>query len=502
MAEEKIEEQKVDAPVPDPTKPPVPEPTEEELRAAIDEFKSTFYSGEDLRTRQGKSRKEAARKAADEAVIPASPDPIVPPVEPEPVVAIEPPAEPLPVVPDPYKKVVVPPRPDFTVDDTEEKLAARVAERLKQTAQPPVEVPLAVREQKLVEVLKVMEEIDPSYKNLDKRYLAHRKAEAAYITRWETENPGSNFDEEDTEHDDFYKKSKVDYDPTDFAMAVDELAKKKSTEINEALIDKKLKERDQKLFANEARQRITSVVNDSITEFIEKAVPEFSKIINVDGRVTINQDTEKKMAEKDPVALSILHEESEQMAIVVRELEEMCRLGDAYTPDQNRTVRLANKGVRFSPFREMLDSVNNLETEMLKLPPEQTVRNGKRLLSIQEFTTYQEQAANSPAMQQRLSRDYYCLNGEDYRTGIVAQSVATAKSRIAKLRSSNGKPTTPTPQPEPKATTQEPPIAGVPTARRSGSTVVASSDTVNTRSEPVSSEEDVLKIILASRVSK
>lgn len=474
-----------------PVQDPVPQPTAEELDAQIAEFKSTFYGGDDLRTRQIRSKKK-------EPVVEPPPDPEPPPPEPpKPPVTQEAP----PVQPEPKKPVVVPPPPtEPEDDDSEEKLAARVAERLKPVL-PAVTPTLTNRELKMIEVFKEMAELDPEYKDLDKRFIAQKKREEDYIAKWEQENPGQRFDDQDTEHDEFYKKTAVDYDNADFAIAVDSLAVKKSQELSERLIEKKLRERDLQNRAQTERQAIHGVVNEAIHDLIERAVPEFKDIITVNGKRVLDKDTDAKMDELDPVARTILQEECEQMSAVVRELEEATRLGEAYKADPAKTIRLTNKGVRFAPFAEMLDAVNNLETEMLKLPPEQTARDGKRLISVQDFADYQRKIANDPKRQAQFSRDYYCLGADDFRAGIVAQAVATAKSRIERHKMLATKKQGPAPQVGQKPN-EPPPPPPAPPLRRNGSTVIPSSDTVNTRKTVNEDEEDPVKLLQAVRLSR
>lgn len=126
------------------------------------------------------------------------------------------------------KRAKAAPAPPAQVDP--EAIAAAVAkgvtqanEASKQAAKPKPEDNLSDRDKATVEVLRKMEEMNPEYKGISKRYVDSVKVMDKYEDDWSERNPGAEFNIKDEEHKAFLDKHDVDWEPEDFDGARVEL---------------------------------------------------------------------------------------------------------------------------------------------------------------------------------------------------------------------------------------------------------------------------------------
>lgn len=396
------------------------------------------------------------------------------------------------------KTVEVPPLP-AKPEISEEAIAKRVTEAVT-AATKPQEPTLTAVEQKQLAAFEQMAKADKRYAELPTAVKAYWKKESEYQAKWEKDNPGEEFNPDADDHIAFYKKHTPSYDESDFESARETVIEERI----KAEVTRESKERETKTESRQALQRheaeLPKITDSGVAEFASLAHDEFGTLIGEGKRITPEMET--KMEEADPLAKQILVEEGEPLSIMLAEHSKLTQFLDAYPPNYNAAVRLQNSDRVIYPHAELVSFMMELEQKLVARPPDETMRDGKRLVSNAQFTTEVNTINGDRSLSdgerkrrlQALGASYYALNDEDFRAGLIGAAAAKAKKRIAQGQkiieaklAKNGKP-------EGKAveTSKDTKPAEVkPDATKTKSPSVASaSDNVDTRkSNAVGTEE-------------
>lgn len=162
-----------------------PEKKEDKVVASTDDTKSEDEKKE-------KDKLEAEKKASEKA----KEEPPKPEVK-------KPTEKPAPVI-DPSK----------LADDVAERLAAKADKKAPEVKVDP-DADLTAADKNALRVAKFMAEQSPDMKGREGEYRAFLKAEKEYVSKWQKENPGKDFDGDDEDHEEFYSMSTPEWSSGD-----------------------------------------------------------------------------------------------------------------------------------------------------------------------------------------------------------------------------------------------------------------------------------------------
>lgn len=347
----------------------------------------------------------------------------------------------------PEKKTPPTPRADVPPPIDETEVPAKASE--------PVEfetkLPLRSADKRKLQVLKQMEEDNTAPKGTAEKTLRFWEKEAEYQERWEAAHPGEAFDENADEHKVFYERNEVTYDTDEYENSRDNLVKKETLKETEGKQSKEQKKSQRVQEFRDAQKKINEDSQDAVMDMIESAAPELAELMgNGDGRSLTKEVTEKMIA-KDPVVTEILQETAEALAVLTIELHRLTQFDDVYPIDPTKSLPLNVSGRRIHPHAELVSFMHGLEAEMLKMPPDQTMRGKQRLVANTAFekefnrivgNTDLDGAAKKEAVA-KLNANYYTLTEEDFRRGLIAQYADSAKREIEKFTKRAGHRTPP-----------------------------------------------------------
>lgn len=483
-----------------------PAPTAEQLEAQRLEFQKSFFDN---------PRRRTPAPAPAAIAIPAE----APVEEPKPATDTPPPKPPAkptttdaPAAED-RKPVVVPkpktgedaPKPEDDDGDSEQaRIDAAVAKRMaasgfeapsgQSAAQPPPKVSSA--DQHTLEVAAMMERLEPGkYDGLQQKIADYWNLADARRRQWMRDNPGVAWNPDDDEHKEWTesnepKFSKREYDHAERAVteerierravarAREEVMREMEPQLREARVEKEL---------NRARPHIERKVNEA-TALVLSAVPDFEKAMDDgNGNYVLSAANEKAMQDVNPVLYAVADDEASRVLTVVTELTKMDRLGPSYFIDQNKSVQLPN-GESIRPHAIIVDTLNELEQNVMAQPKKDQEFNGKSFITISEradkLAAIQNSNLSNEAKQARidaLRAAHWSIGAKEIEQRVIARSrnkltaISKKMPAAAVKPSSNGSSKsngTHNGQPAPKPASA--------TAPSSGSDTVTSSDNVDT----------------------
>lgn len=157
-------------------------------------------------------------------------------------------------------------------------------------------------EQRRLRVLAKMEELNPSYKGLAEKYKSNKKKLADYAKKWESENPGEEFDDsEDGPHADFLAEleKEVDYDDDDYTEALADLRADEKMEKANAPVLEKLSQFERKEKIRESAPKIVAARDAAGNEFWKSLGEEFADVVGEDGNINAEALNAIKEADGD-----------------------------------------------------------------------------------------------------------------------------------------------------------------------------------------------------------
>lgn len=359
---------------------------------------------------------------------------------------------------------------------------------------PASDVDLTPKDKKTIEVIRFMEENNRAPKGSAEKTIQFWGKENDYIAQWQEKNPDKEYDENDSEHSQFYSKNEPAIDPDDFDQAKEDriiaLAESKAEAKFKAARDPEIEKISFERQLEKLEPEIEKRANAATVALIEKASPDLAKVLGEDGKRSMAKDTFEKLAEEDPGAAEILQDESERLQLLLTEYELLAAFPTRYKPDVGHVMTLSS-GVDVLPHRQLIKIINTFEADLAALPKEETERGGKAFLPQPELIERERRIHDDKSLsddrRKAAIRDlhgrYWSLTNDDIRSALVAEHVESAEKRIAKMttifdrKSSKGKPasgkTTQSDSAPPHKTAQELPSRGAPPS------VSSSSDKVN-----------------------
>ena len=288
------------------------------------------------------------------------------------------PFKPKPAAPKP-KAVQPPPPPALTAAD----IAAAAAEGVVRGMAKPVtekeaEKPTALKDtdQRKVAVLKKMEELygeaNPKYKGISERYSESIVALQEYAKKWEAEHPGKTFDEEDVEHEEFFKTHDVDWADEDFDDA-------RIAEAADRIVDQRLKPTQKELEAlqrenrlNKSQAEIKLAQDDAARTFWSKFGEGYGDIVDANGNV--NSVKLEELAKSDPERLRVMVNAARAIDVEAAEIHKLY-------------AGLVENDVKGNPAHRNINAfVASMEQALMKRPiQERTNEEGKDFLPAVKY---------------------------------------------------------------------------------------------------------------------
>lgn len=283
------------------------------------------------------------------------------------------------------------PQPAFD----EEKLGAAIADGIAKATkreEPEKKEPESnesPEDQRRIKVLKQMEENNPrQYKGLAERYNANLRKLREYAKKWEKDNPGETFDEDDEAHKEFREQleKEVEYDDDDYfeAMAdlkVAERLKKVQPDDRAEKLEKRLSEFERKEKLREETPKIATVQAQAGNEFWRKLGDDFKDVVTEQGQ--INPEALKSIQEKDEDEYAIVvraAQESEYLAAETYKLDNGLVAFNPNDPAHNFLSQFAiaaEKRMSEQPAEKQRDADGRkfvTKAEYNKLPPEKQAK--------------------------------------------------------------------------------------------------------------------------------
>lgn len=143
------------------------------------------------------------------------------------------------------------------------------------------------------EVAKAMAESNQKYKDAPRVVLDHVKKSEAYASRWETANPGKQFDPDDDEHNEFFDSLEKPWSDYEFRQAENELAFKPAIEKATRQSETKIKALEQ----DNARLELNPIVERTLIS----AATHMARELQVIDHPKLSKGDFAGFAEDDPI---------------------------------------------------------------------------------------------------------------------------------------------------------------------------------------------------------
>lgn len=238
-------------------------------------------------------------------------------------------------------------------------------QKAPEPAQPKAQEPqLSKGDARLLEQLKKLEEIEPSYKDVSQKFLDFKAKEAAYEAEWLKAHPDEDFDPDAQEHQKFYERNEPSIDEDDLELAkeaiITERAEKKARE--------KVEREMEPLKAEQRHKEVVEKLTPKLNKTFEKVAREAAAQINPE----LGELKElSKVAEKDPLAAEILSGVANHWLPVIQAAE-FAYAGAKFDPE--------------SPDGQRLGAVvTEIEQGLLSLPKEDRSRSGKQFATLADY---------------------------------------------------------------------------------------------------------------------
>lgn len=282
---------------------------------------------------------------------------------------------------------------------------ASAAAAAKDDKKPDPTEDLSEADKRNLEVLSYMAKSDEKYKGLDRQFIKFAKESASYQAEWEKENPGKEFNPEDSDHDTFYAKHEPKYNQADFDEARINMQLDSRMRDREKQMDERYGKIEAKLLEQELAPAVDKKAGESIQAMVAAVDPEAAKVLAEKGH--------EGLAEQDPLAFEVLDRTAADMRVLVGELEKLNHPSGRFRFDER------------NPAHKFLDEfAAGLEQHIKRLPFEDQVRDGKM------FATQSEIRGLPEAQRAR----YWTLNSDVISEELVKSMAQGAKNVLAAER--------------------------------------------------------------------
>jgi hypothetical protein len=274
----------------------------------------------------------------------------------------------------------VAPRPDIDVADIASKAAAGATKTVLDSMRAkdaPAAPPEAKKEdlsglpedvRRKIPVLKKMAELNPDkYGGIVDEIKAYTAKEESYVSQWEKEHPGQEFDAEDEAHDSWYAKNKPEYSSDDYEDARVEIRMEPKL--------KKLADENQSY-----RQKIEAAEKQAqLKPMVESLAADATKQI----ATAINAEfTSPEKLQSDPLAHDIVQNVARSAADHIGTLAGLMTSAVQYNDADPK-------------HRYLYDFAVDLDQRIKSLPAAETSNDGKRFATQDEWAQMSESQRRS-----------------------------------------------------------------------------------------------------------
>jgi hypothetical protein len=241
------------------------------------------------------------------------------------------------------------------------------------------------------------------YGDLGKRIHDFKAKEKEYRQTWEEENEGLEFDRNDPEHKDFFRKNEPSVYPDDYEEAREVFIEEQAAARVEAKFRPVVEEQRRK----QMEQEVAPKIRDAVAEIVLEAVAS----IDDDAKAIVEQDkTLNSLEEKDPIAAKALNEVSESYVPVIAVA---AKIVNGVPVDQNDTASQA--------FMTVWANMEN-QAVQTGMPDVRDPKTG----AVKKFTTIQQFISMPKAQQSRhytiTPADILARLKDDYRGQVKAKT--------------------------------------------------------------------------------
>lgn len=287
------------------------------------------------------------------------------------------------------------------------KAAADVARSFQPAAKPEPEAPqpptidaiakdLPDEYREDIPVIAEMERLNPAkYAGLVNKVVKAVKAEEDYVTKWQADHQGEEFDPEAEDHADFYARNFPNYSQADFKTAERTMIKREAREETMQAIAPKLEEMEAQKRVQQAAQAVDNTVTAVFTELVGAVRPEWTE--HVKNVTKLNE-----LSAEDPMAGDILTDAAGRWLPLANEAAVFYEANTVHNPQARKALN---------------QFYSDLERAIAALPVDQQMDKGRRFATIQEF------AALTP--DQRVGRWYA-------DQGVLLQAIGQMAAQDAK----------------------------------------------------------------------
>lgn len=239
---------------------------------------------------------------------------------------------------------------------------------------------LSPANQKRVQVLDRMEKLYPErYTGLSKRFKQNVKKLRDYASKWEAEHPGTSFNEDDPEHQDFRDalEAEVAYEDEDFDEARIDLRAEAKINEKSGQLEQRIAEIERTDRARNSSSKVEQFAAEAESEFWGDVGGDFAKVIDTaSGRLDKEQVEALKKA--DPVAFNIVAGAANAAQVAAKTV-----------------YMLDNDLVKFNKQNDVHVFLNNFlqdrEQRMANRSPEEQMHEGKRFAPRNRYNNMSEE---------------------------------------------------------------------------------------------------------------
>lgn len=276
------------------------------------------------------------------------------------------------------------------------------------------------------------------------------KKEAAYMDAWNKANPGKEFNPNDEENQAWYSKHEPVVNEKALAKAKRDLLQMETARIAKEEARKEFQPEIEKMkFERNLEKRLPEIdqaADQAVIDLVIAASPELGKLLEKNGKKVLDSETQEKIEAEDSVAYQIISEESEELRVLSTQLDLLTSFPQHYQFNPNMKVQL-DSGRKIYPHRELVEYIATLETNIAKLPKDESERDGKAFIPqpamIDRETAIQNSKTMSPEQKKAAFRDLHArtwtVTPDDIRRGLIADIGEKAASRIAKSNAAHEK---------------------------------------------------------------
>lgn len=275
-----------------------------------------------------------------------------------------------------------------------------------------------------VKILQKMEEMLPEkYKGKSDEFIRKAIKADEYARKWETANPGQEFDKDAEEHNAFFEKNDVNWDDDDFENAKDELRIGPKLAKERERIDKQLEEMRTKDLQREIEPVISQKKASVARHVIAEIDKDFVGMVDQDGR--INKPELDKLRGIDEVKTDAILLAANQAAKFVDTVERIFHPTGKFKFDEKNGDHVAVAQFLIEQEDKILGSDEQVQLDN----------------SGRQFVTRAQYGELSPAQK----RNYWCLTPDDlvYLKTLEAKLMAkdtikTEEERLSRIAEARG----------------------------------------------------------------